>query len=248
MSAYNQNERAWEAASYEAWLKAYGTPTEAATKLKADPASKLRRLLPHLGEVAGKRVVNPLGSHGRVAVALTLLGAEVTVLDLSEPNRRYALELAQAAGVNINYVMTDLLELDLKPYREQFDVAVLELGVVYYFPALEPFVGVLHALLEPGGRLVLNDFHPVRRKLFDSRGERLTSGDYFANGLKDEPVAYTQFLSETDLPSCRIKQHTLGDVVTAFAETGFRVEGLHEYPDWDEPTLPGTFTLVARRL
>jgi len=39
--------------------------------------------------------------NGRKAVPLALLGADVTVFDISEENKRYALELAEAANTHI---------------------------------------------------------------------------------------------------------------------------------------------------
>lgn len=67
------NRAAWNEDRYEAWVTAYGTPEAAAAALRADPRRPLRRLLPHLGEPAGRRVLSVQGSHGRVATALALL-------------------------------------------------------------------------------------------------------------------------------------------------------------------------------
>lgn len=78
----NQNRTAWESQSYEAWVAAYGAPSLAAAELVRDPNHKLRRILPYLNSPRGEKITNPLGSHGRVAVSLALLGAEVTVFDI----------------------------------------------------------------------------------------------------------------------------------------------------------------------
>ena len=62
----------------------------------------LRRLSPYLGQFADKRICNVQGSHGRVAVALAALRAEVMMIDFLAENRRFALELAAAAEVTID--------------------------------------------------------------------------------------------------------------------------------------------------
>ena len=49
------------------------------------------------------RVANICGSCGKIAVPLAILGAEVTVFDISEDNKRYALEVAEAANVTIHF-------------------------------------------------------------------------------------------------------------------------------------------------
>lgn len=55
--------------------------------------------------------MNLMGSHGSKAVALALLGATVTVADVSPGNQRYAQELAAAAGVGITYIIADVLHI-----------------------------------------------------------------------------------------------------------------------------------------
>ena len=104
------NRRAWNAQRYEAWLSAFESPKAEAARIIADPERILRRLSPYLGQVADKRIRNVQGSHGRVAVALAALRAEVMVIDFSAENRRFALELAAAAEVTVDYAVCDVLK------------------------------------------------------------------------------------------------------------------------------------------
>ena len=69
------NKVAWEFQAYEAWVSAYGTPEVAAAKLVENPLHKVRQFIPHLGDITNLNIAVPLGSHGRVAVSLALLGA-----------------------------------------------------------------------------------------------------------------------------------------------------------------------------
>ena len=66
------------------------------------------------------------GSHGRVAVALAALRAEVMVIDFSAENRRFALELAAAAEVTIDYAVCDVLKAADLSGAHDFDVLVLD--------------------------------------------------------------------------------------------------------------------------
>jgi len=62
--------------------------------------------------VAGAHVVNLLGSHGTKAAAMALLGAaSATVVDVSPANARYGGELAAALGVDVKYVVCDVLQV-----------------------------------------------------------------------------------------------------------------------------------------
>ena len=106
-----QNKTAWEYNAYDFWLKQMGTPQNYATRIAADPLKALRRFAACFDRYEGVRIANICGSCGKKAVPLAVLGAEVTVFDISEDNRRYAVELSDAAGVQIDYQVCDVLEI-----------------------------------------------------------------------------------------------------------------------------------------
>jgi 2-polyprenyl-3-methyl-5-hydroxy-6-metoxy-1,4-benzoquinol methylase len=239
--ARDLNRESWNAERYDAWVSARGTPEVEARTLVADPAHKLRRLLPHLGEVVGQRICSIQGSNGRVAVAFALLGAEVTVLDFGEDNRRYALELAAAAGVRIDYRLGDVIEAGSLGLNGSFDALVMELGILHYHQDLALFFAVMAGLAREGGLLVLNEFHPVERKLFLAPG---VLHDYFSAEVVMSAVPDPTGQGR-NLGQCAQRFWTLGEIVTAAIGAGFVVERLEELPSWNDPTIPGMFTLVA---
>ncbi|MDB4895687.1 MAG: SAM-dependent methyltransferase, partial [Firmicutes bacterium] len=151
------NEVAWNQSTYDAWVQRYGAPAEAAARIVRDPAGRLAPLNAYLGDVAGKRVINLLGSHGSKAVALALLGADAAVVDISPGNAVYARELAAAAGVSLRYVVSDVLALPDAELTGDYDIVLLELGILHYFVDLRPLARVVRQLLRPGGRLILQD-------------------------------------------------------------------------------------------
>lgn len=73
-------------------------PVRRAAEILADPRGMLRKYAGFLPEVKDKRIAVVCGSCGKKAVPLAVLGARVVVFDLSEDNRRYACETAEAAG------------------------------------------------------------------------------------------------------------------------------------------------------
>lgn len=237
------NREAWNTGRYDAWVSAMGDPGQEAVRVAADPGHVLRRLIGHLGEVAGRRICSVQGSHGRIATALALLGADAVVIDFAEENRRYALALAEAAGVEIGYHVADIMEagaLGLAP----FDTVVLELGVLHYHQDLTAFFQVMAALCGPGATLLLNEFHPVERKLFHDFGD--APRDYFNAGLVTGEVP-NPVADGASLGTCAYRFWTLAEVVTAVLAAGFRLTLLEEHPDWTNPTIPGTYTLLAQR-
>lgn len=235
------NRRAWNAQRYEAWVSAFGSPQVEAERIVAEPTRVLRRLLPYLGQVANKRICNVQGSHGRLAVALALLGANVQVIDYSEENRRYALGLAEAAGVAIDYALADVMTADELGLARRLDTLVLELGILHYHQDIDRLLSMMRHLLVEGGTLVLNEFHPVQRKLFWLEGPR----NYFATELIEADVP-NPVVAGASLGRCMYRFWTMGEILTATVNAGFAISVLDEHPDWENPALPGSFTLVAR--
>jgi SAM-dependent methyltransferase len=71
------------------------------------------------------------------------------------------------------------------PLAGQYDVVLLELGVLHYFVDLLPLMSKVQQLLRPGGRLLLREFHPVSTKLISSKGKKhKVAGDYFSQVSK----------------------------------------------------------------
>jgi len=235
------NRQAWNAQRYEAWSTAYGGPVVEAARIVADPARPIRRLIPYIGDVSGKRVCHVQGSHGRIAAALALLGAEVRVIDFSDANRRFALDLAAAAGVTIDYAVCDIMDAGELALPHGFDVLVLEMGVLHYHQNLARFFTVLRRLAEEGGLLVLNEFHPVQRKLYWPDGPH----DYFHDGLVEADVPNPD-AAGASLGRCQYRFWTMAEALTAVIDAGFAISKLDEHPDWSDPTNPGSFTLVAQ--
>lgn len=97
-----QNKKAWEWNVYDFWVKEAGVPGERAKKIIADPIKALKRYAEYFDEFNGICVANICGSCGKKAIPLAALGAKVTVFDISSDNKRYAIEFADAAGVQID--------------------------------------------------------------------------------------------------------------------------------------------------
>ena len=121
-----QNKKAWEYNAYEFWVKQSGTPVDRAKRDLENPIGMLKRYSDYFDTYNGIKVANICGSCGKKAVPLAILGAEVTVFDISEDNRKYALEVATAAKVELNFEVCDILEIDTEKYGDYFDVVFME--------------------------------------------------------------------------------------------------------------------------
>lgn len=244
-----QNKRAWEYNAYDFWCSHNGLPAELAAKLAADPRRALKHFAAYFDRFEGVRVANICGSCGKKAVPLALLGAEVTVFDLSADNCRYATELAAAAGVSLDYQVGNALEIDMDLYGGAFDVVFMEGGILSYFHDLGQFMDVMHGLLKPGGKLILSDFHPFN-KVLDALGLEQPTMSYFSAEVFEGEMAHARFYAEEirrGFPKCRYRKYTVSEIINAAVDTGFTLRRFDEHPAWFKPDLPGEFTLVAAK-
>ncbi|PWK15814.1 class I SAM-dependent methyltransferase [Tumebacillus permanentifrigoris] len=245
------NAEAWNQSTYDAWVHRYGSPAEAAAWIKKDPEARLAPLNEQLGDLHGKKTVNLLGSHGAKGIAMALLGADAAVMDISRENAAYAQDVAREAGVALRYVVSDVLDLPAEELTGDYDVVLMELGILHYFIDLLPLGHVVRDLLKPGGRFVLHDFHPISTKLITSKGKKhKVTGNYFESGFEEADVAYSKhFPDGRELKKVRHRKWTLGEIVTAFAQAGLAITSLSEEPNTkiDDIGLPKTFTLVAQK-
>lgn len=243
------NKAAWEYDAYAFWLRHNGPPEELAGKLTADPLRGLKRYAAYFGDCTGLRVANICGSCGKKAVPLALLGAQVTVFDISRDNQRYAQELARAAGTRIGYEVGDVLEIDLTRFGGAFDVVFMEGGVLHYFHDIAQFMGLMHRLLRPGGRMICSDFHPFT-KMQDTLGLETRQMSYFCADVFEGEMAHARFYPadvRAQFPKCRLRRYTMSEIVNASIDAGFTLRRLDEHPAWENPDVPGEFTIVADR-
>lgn len=235
------NRKAWNASRYEAWVSKYGGVEFEAQRIVSNPEHPIRRILPYLEAIEGKRICSVQGSHGRVAVAFALLGAQVHVIDFSEENRRFATDLAKVANVSMDYLICDVLEADSLDLPHKFDVLILELGILHYHQDIQRFFSVMRNLIKDGGVLFLNEFHPVQRKLFWPNGPQ----NYFSKKLIEADVPNPD-IDGASLGKCLYRFWTLGEILTAIINNGFSITRFDEHPDQINSEIPGTFTLVAQ--
>ena len=190
-----QHKKAWEYNAYEFWVKNAGTPAERAKEDTADPEKMLRKYAQYFDSYKGVRIANICGSCGKKAVPLALLGADVTVFDISEENKRYAMETAQAANVPLNYEVCDILEIDLEKYTGYFDIVFMEGGILHYFHTIDEFMKMMYSILKPGGKMICSDFHPFT-KILDSLNLGRPTMSYFSTDVYEGEMAHARFFPE----------------------------------------------------
>ena len=252
------NQSSWNSDSYNAWVERFGTPKVIAEKITATPIKMLSSLKDQFVDVKSKKILNIMGSNGIKGVALAVLGADVTVVDFSEENKRYALEVAESARVKITYIQSDILKIKDYVENNTFDIVFAEMGILHYFTDLQPFMSIVYDVLKDNGKFIVKDFHPVSTKLLTYRGSTAkvrkykVTGDYFDESIEKVEVAFSKHLAvNNDIQYVYIRKWTLGEIVTAIAQTGLIICSLKEEPNQSSEVfdkgIPKTFTIVSKK-
>lgn len=242
-----QNKTAWEYSAYEFWVQNAGTPEERACLDVENPVKMLRRYAAYFDRYEKIRVANICGSCGKKAVPLALLGAEVTVFDISEDNRRYAMEVAEAAHTQLNYEVCDVLDIDLEKYGGTFDVVFMEGGILHYFHDIDEFMRMMYALLKPEGKMICSDFHPFN-KIADALKLETPLMSYFSTEIYEGEMAHARFYADEirkQMPKCSLRKYTISEIINAVIRCGFTLKQFDEHPAWENDRVPGEFTLIA---
>jgi ubiquinone/menaquinone biosynthesis C-methylase UbiE len=246
-----QNKIAWEYDVYNFWISQNGTPAERAKQDLENPGKRLKYFVKYFQNVKNLKIANICGSCGKKAIPLAILGADVTVFDISEQNKKYACETADAARVSINYVVGDILDIDISVYGKYFDIVFMEGGVLHYFHEINKFMSVIYNITKLEGRLILSDFHPFDKIVnIIVNGDFKKESDYFSDRVFEAEMAHAKFYDEEKrkiFPKCLIRRYTLSEIINSVLESGFILTGFDEYPSWTNKKLPGEFTILANR-
>ena len=201
---------------------------------------------PHFGDLRGVRVLHLQCATGEATAELVAQSALVTGVDISSE----ALTLARERAPTAVFLQGDVQALPPQVRRGRFDLVYTGGGVLTWLQDLDAWAGGVVSALGPEGRLVLHDAHPVvgcldasmrwRESYFDESTEVNVGWDHF-----ELPGA----------PATEPKQERfwrLGQIVTAVAAAGLRVDRLDEMPStrhWrtQDPRVPGEFLLLAKR-
>ena len=242
-----QNKKAWEYNAYDFWLREVGAPADRAKSILNNPLGALKKYAKYFDEYKGVKIANICGSCGKKAVPLAVLEAEVTVFDISEDNKKYAMELAEAAKVQIDYEVCDVLKIDSKKFGGCFDVVFMEGGILHYFHDINEFMKIMYALLKPNGKMICSDFHPFT-KISDVLNFEQPTMSYFSTEVFESEMAHACFYEDEirqQMPKCSYRKYNLSEIINSIIDNKFVIRRFDEHPSWVDDRVPGEFTVIA---
>lgn len=204
-------------------------------RLKSGESSLLEREQAALDlavpSVAGLSVLHVQCHLAFDAISLSRMGAHVTAVDFSPQSLRKARQVAELCGVDVGFVEANVMNLP-ESLADRFDVAYATLGIFGWIHDANIWMRSVTSCLRPGGRLVIVDFHPVMN-LFRSTDPVQLWGTYRSSGpqIDDAGGSYANPAEEVQSPQKAKYSYNLGEIVTAAAGAGLRVDHLGEHED-----------------
>lgn len=238
--------------------KSWNVATEAHNSHKGDQAAYYRgggnKLFSEerelLGDIAGKRVVHLQCNSGQDTLSLAQMGASVVGVDISDTAIEFARILSRESGVPAEFHRADVYDWldDAATGDERFDIVFCSYGAIIWLSDLTNWAQGIASILNPGGRFVVVDFHPVALSLGDeweltfpysSFGESPALwvwedgiDDYVATELSQaHPGETLPGMQEFENPYPSFEFNWgLAEILTALLNAGLTLREVREYP------------------
>ena len=202
--------------------------------LAGDPAisgRELGELEAAMGSIEGVDLLHMQCHIGLGTLSLARMGARVTGLDFSSQALHRARETADAASLTVEFLEADVHDVPHELHG-RFDVVFASYGVLVWAEDLRAWMRCATASLRPGGKLVLVEGHPILTMVESVDppvlGWAYQGGEPAAQYM---PGDYAERGAVTTANDIVMYAHGLGEVVSAAADAGLRVEALTEWLD-----------------
>lgn len=201
-------------------------------------AEKLRPYeIEEVGDVAGRSMLHLQCQIGTDSIAWARRGARVTGIDFSPVAVKLATDLAREVGADAEFVCSDVMKLT-ENLDGVWDIVYASRGIIGWLPDLDAWAQIISHFLTPGGFFYLTDIHPVAKVVDDSATEFRVGRPYWP---RPDPIRYDVRGTYAD-PNAEVEStdkylwtHSTGELITAVAKTGLRLEFFHEFPWLDRP-------------
>jgi 2-polyprenyl-3-methyl-5-hydroxy-6-metoxy-1,4-benzoquinol methylase len=215
-------------------------------RLLADPGQISRVVgydAPRLGDLTGQRVLHLQCHIGTDTLSLARLGASVTGVDFSPAALAAARDLCARAGVDARFVESEVYDAPSALAGETFDLVYTSVGVLNWLPDISGWGQVVAALLRPGGRLFLREFHPMVFTIDERRTDDLlvVTYPYFETEDPlswDDPTTYGNVEARLESSVTYEWNHGLAETVMAVIDAGLRLDALVEHRELEWQMLP----------
>jgi SAM-dependent methyltransferase len=175
-----------------------------------------------IGNVKDKSLLHLQCHFGQDSISFVKMGAEVTAVDFSDVAINEAKKISKQINININFIESDVLELQL---NKEFDIVFSSYGAIGWLPNLDKWAVTIAAHLKKGGMFLLTEFHPFLEIIKDN------GSDYFYKTNPDVEIGngtYTDGGSVLVTKTCWWN-HSLTSIFSALESNGLILTHFEEF-------------------
>jgi ubiquinone/menaquinone biosynthesis C-methylase UbiE len=198
-----------------------------------------------LGDVQGKKILHLQCHFGQDSISLSRMGAIVTGVDLSDIAIEKARNIAQQENASTQFICCDLYDLP-NILNEKFDIVFTSYGTIGWLPDIHKWAAIIARYLNPGGKFVFAEFHPVVW-MFDDAFKDIAY-NYFNTG----PIIETENGTYADRTAA-INQdyvmwnHSLSEVINSLLHNQLQMQQFHEYDYSPYNCFANTVAIAAKK-
>jgi len=187
--------------------------------------------------VKDKSVIQLCCNNGAETLSLRNMGASRCVgVDAAEEFLAHGRQMIERAGAEdqVELIQGDVYDLP-RELEGSFDIVLTTIGVLSWMPDLEAFFRILQGLLKPGGKLVMEEMHPI---LFmyepDANGGKSSiQHSYFEDHVWEETTGLDYYGGEEYESSPNFSfMHRLDAILMAGINSGLTLKSFKEL-DYD---------------
>jgi SAM-dependent methyltransferase len=199
------------------------------------------------GDLTGKSVVHLQCNSGQDTLSMKRLGAaRVLGVDISDEAIGFARRLSADSGIAASFVRADVYDwlADAARGAERWDVVFSSFGAIIWLSDLGRWAKGIAAILDPGGRFVTVEFHPIEMMFdpglrhwmpYSTHGRPTTwedgVSDYVAEcGPLITPSGWAEGVQGFVNPQPAHEFHwATSEIVSALLDAGLALEHFREY-------------------
>jgi SAM-dependent methyltransferase len=199
-----------------------------------------------VGEVRGQSLLHLSCNAGPDTLSFAARGARVTGVDISDEAIESATRLVADSGLPGEFVRADVYDFlpEAALAGRSWDVVFASYGAIGWMSDLDAWARGLAAVLAPGGRFVLVEFHPYGCSFEETLVRR---EPYFRDGAPDSGPGVSDYVASSGAALVPWGFHegtrhfenphashyfawTIGELLGALLAAGLRLDAFHEWP------------------
>ena len=188
--------------------------------------------LREVGDVRGKSLLHMQCHFGLDTMSWARMGAHVTGVDFSDKAIALARSISTECKIPARFLHSNIYDAP-NVLPEQFDIVFTSYGALCWLPDINRWAEIAASFVKPGGFFYIAEFHPLILMSANRRGITKLENEisYFHTAMRVDPPG-PDYSDPTKIVSESHEwMYRLGDIVSALAATGLRIEYLHEFAE-----------------